>query len=316
MAAALGAAAMASAARAAPLRCFSPEALAGLPDESLERKPTAADVFPMPKPAEAAPAVTGARAGIVRRVNLAAGEKVIAFTFDLCQTVSPIAGYDGAVVDCLRANQVAATFFPAGRWLLTHRERAAQLAADPLFVLGNHSFDHPDLHFAAAEKIATEVLLTETALASTRAAAANACGTARPAPMRLFRFPYGSCEAGGAATVNGLGSVIIQWDTVSGDPDGPSATAIESNVMRTLKPGSIVVMHANGRGTHTAEALASIIPKLRARGYRFATVPELLAMGTPEAATECYITKPGDTLRYDDKLAHRTPGKAPVLPAT
>jgi peptidoglycan/xylan/chitin deacetylase (PgdA/CDA1 family) len=134
--------------------------------------------------------------------------------------------------------------------------------------------------------------------------------------MRLFRFPYGSCEAGGAATVNGLGSVIIQWDTVSGDPDGPSATAIESNVMRTLKPGSIVVMHANGRGTHTAEALASIIPKLRARGYRFATVPELLAMGTPEAATECYITKPGDTLRYDDKLAHRTPGKAPVLPAT
>jgi peptidoglycan/xylan/chitin deacetylase (PgdA/CDA1 family) len=316
MGAAVGAALLANPTLAAPLRCFGPEALAGLPDESLERKPTAGDVFPMPKPAAAGPAVTGAMAGIVRRVDLPAGEKVIAFTFDLCQTVSPIAGYDGAVVDCLRANRVAATFFPAGRWLLTHRERAAQLAADPLFVLGNHSFDHPDLHFAPADRIASEILLTEAALASTRAAAATACGSAPALPMRLFRFPYGSCAAEGAAAANAVGSVIIQWDTVSGDPDGPSATAIESNVMRTLKPGSIVVMHANGRGTHTAEALASIIPKLRAKGYRFATVPELLAMGTPQAATECFITKPGDTLRYDDKLAHRVPGKSAILPAT
>jgi peptidoglycan/xylan/chitin deacetylase (PgdA/CDA1 family) len=135
--------------------------------------------------------------------------------------------------------------------------------------------------------------------------------------VRLFRFPYGSCEANGAATVNALGSVIIQWDTVSGDPDGTSAAAIEANVMRTLKPGSIVVMHANGRGTHTAQALASIVPKLKAKGYRFATVPALLAMGTPQAASECYITKPGDTLRYDEGLARKAPAKtAPTLPAT
>jgi len=308
-------AAAARAAHAAPLQCWSVAELAGQPDESLERRPTAADAIVMPQPAASAPAVTGAMAGIVRRVNLPAGEKVIAFTFDLCQTKSPIAGYDGAVVDCLRANRVPATFFPAGRWLLTHRKRAEQLAADPLFVLGNHSFDHPDLHFAAADKITSEVLLTETALAATRAAAAATCGGVAT-PMRLFRFPYGSCAANGAATVNALGSVIIQWDTVSGDPDGPSAAAIESNVMRTLKPGSIVVMHANGRGTHTAEALASIIPALKAKGYRFATVPQLLAMGTAQAATECFITRPGDTLRYDEKLAHKSPGKAAILPTT
>lgn len=320
MGAVLGAAVLTGSALAAPLRCFGPEALAGRPDESLERRPTPADAFPMPKPAAPAPAVTGPLAGIVRRVDLAGGEKVVAFTFDLCQTASPIAGYDGAVVDCLRAHQVAATFFPAGRWLLTHRERAVQLAADPLFVLGNHSFDHPDLHFAPADRIVSEILLTETALASTRAAAGAACASsttrAAAAPMRLFRFPYGSCEANGAAAANAVGSVIIQWDTVSGDPDGPSAADIESNVMRTLKPGSIVVMHANGRGTHTAEALASLIPKLKAKGNRFATVPQLIAMGTPRAASECYITKPGDTLRYDEKLAHKAPGKVPVLPAT
>jgi len=310
------AALVAGTARADGLRCFDAVALAGKPGESEERHPSPADAFVMPKPAAVGPAVTGALAGIVRRVNLPAGQKAVALTFDLCQTRSPIAGYDGAVVDCLRANRVAATFFPAGRWLETHRERAAQLAADPLFVLGNHSFDHPDLHSAPADKINSEILLTEASLATTRRAAASACETSPSAPMRLFRFPYGSCEANGAAAANAVGSVVIQWDTVSGDPDGTSAANIQANVMRTLKAGSIVVMHANGRGTHTAEALAAIIPKLKAKGYRFVTVPDLIAMGTPQAASECYITKPGDTLRYDEGLAHKAPGKALVLPAT
>lgn len=315
--AALGAAVLTSSALAAPLRCFGPEDLAGRPDESLPRQPTPSDAFVTPKPAAPGPAVIGGLAGIVRRVNLPEGEKAVALTFDLCQTRSPIAGYDGAIVDLLRANRVPATFFPAGRWLLTHRERAAQLAADPLFVLGNHSFDHPDLHAAPATRVASEILLTEAVLAATRDAAAVACGAAPTAPLRLFRFPYGSCAPDGAATANAIGSVVIQWDTVSGDPDGTSAANIEANVMRTLKPGSIVVMHANGRGTHTAEALASIVPKLRAKGYRFATVPQLLAMGTPQAATECFITKPGDTLRYDEGLAHKGPGKIlGIAPAT
>jgi peptidoglycan/xylan/chitin deacetylase (PgdA/CDA1 family) len=313
----LGATLLSRAASAAPLGCFDAAALAGQPGEADRRPPTPADAVVTPPPASPGPAVTGALAGIVRRVDLPAGEKAVALTFDLCQTKSPIAGYDGAVVDCLRSNRVPATFFPAGRWLLTHRERAEQLAADPLFVLGNHSFDHPDLHSATADRVTSEILTTETALAETRARAGTTCGVALAAPMRLFRFPYGSCAENGAAVANALGSVVIQWDTVSGDPDGPSARDIESNVMRTIKPGSIVVMHANGRGTHTAEALASIIPKLKAKGYRFVTVPELIAMGTPKAATECYITKPGDTLRYDEGLAHKAPGKTlPVLPAT
>ena len=120
--------------------------------------------------------------------------------------------------------------------------------------------------------------------------------------MRLFRFPYGSCTPAGVAAVNAIGSVVIQWDTVSGDPDGTSARAIVRNVFSTVRPGSIVVMHANGRGTHTAEALRTIIPKLKAEGYRFLTVADLIKAGRPVAATACYITRPGDTARYDAKL--------------
>jgi peptidoglycan/xylan/chitin deacetylase (PgdA/CDA1 family) len=317
LAAGLGAAAFAGAARAAPFGCFDAAALAARPGEWAEHHATAADAFVMPAAARPGAPVTGAMAGIVRRVNLPAGDKAIALTFDLCQTRSPIAGYDGAIVDLLRANKVPATFFPAGRWLETHGARAQQLAADPLFVLGNHSFDHPDLHAAAAERIVNEVLMTETSLAETRQAAANACGTPLATPMRLFRFPFGSCADGSAVAVNGVGSVVIQWDVVSGDPDGTSAATITSNVLRGIKPGSIVVMHANGRGIHTAEALARLVPKLRSEGFRFVTVPELLASGTAQAASACFIERPGDTLRYDDRLAHHAPTELrPTHPAT
>jgi hypothetical protein len=79
-------------------------------------------------------------------------------------------------------------------------------------------------------------------------------------------------------------------------------------VLTGARPGSIVVMHANGRGTHTAEALRTIVPRLRAAGYRFVTVDRLLAAGKPVAATDCYIEREGDTARYDnprgDKAAH------------
>ena len=305
--------------------CFGPAALAASPSEKLPRHATAADAIATPNPAPPAAAVTGALAGVIRRVALPEGKKLVALTFDLCQTRSPIAGYDGAIVDCLRANRVPATFFAGGRWLKTHAARAAQLAADPLFELGNHSWSHPDLHFASAGAVNQEILLAEAALAETRRAAEAECAryADRPGRPRLFRFPYGSCSEQGLVAANGVGSIVIQWDVVSGDPDGTPAATIARNVLSGVRPGSIVVMHANGRGTHTAEALTSIIPRLAAEGYRFVTVADLLAAGRPVAAAACYIDHPGDTARYDDRAQRRKvvgadaaphkPNVAPVL---
>jgi peptidoglycan/xylan/chitin deacetylase (PgdA/CDA1 family) len=301
----LGSAGALLAARSALAACWTPEQLAAAPGDALRRRPTLADAFVKPTPAAPLAPVTGPLSGIIRRVDLSAGDKAVALTFDLCQTVSPIAGYDGAIVDYLREQDVAATFFAAGRWLETHKARAEQLAGDRRFLLANHSFAHPDLHAASAGRVQSEILLTEAALAAVREAAANACSVSRPAaPMRLFRFPYGSCAAAGVAAANEIGSVVIQWDTVSGDPDGTSAKTIAANVFSTLRPGSIVVMHGNGRGTHTAEALHTIIPRLKAEGYRFLTVADLIRAGRPAPATACFITRPGDTISYDMRLVH------------
>ena len=89
------------------------------------------------------------------------------------------------------------------------------------------------------------------------------------------------------------------------------AKAIAEQIIRHVKPGSIIIGHANGRGWHTAEALPLVIPKLKALGYQFVTVSELLAAGKPVITSTCYDSRPGDTARYDNLSALKSKTKAP-----
>jgi peptidoglycan-N-acetylglucosamine deacetylase len=65
--------------------------------------------------------------GSIRSVELPPGLKLIALTFDLCETDADIAGYDGHIVDLLRAQKVKATFL---RFYARHGFEPAATLAD------------------------------------------------------------------------------------------------------------------------------------------------------------------------------------------
>jgi peptidoglycan/xylan/chitin deacetylase (PgdA/CDA1 family) len=75
------------------------------------------------------------------------------------------------------------------------------------------------------------------------------------------------------------GMNTIQWDVDPTDWSTPGTGAIYSRIVSQTRPGSIILMHDGGgpRG-QTLAALPRIINTLRARGYRFATVPQLLGL--------------------------------------
>lgn len=296
----------------APAACFAPAELAGKPQE---KPPAHGAPGSRMKPAatQSARPAAAALTGSIRRVDLPPGEKFIALTFDLCEAGGEVAGYDGALVDALRANSVRATFFAGGKWLVTHPARAGQLLADPLFEMGNHTWTHWNLGVASGAGMRAQVDAVDGAYAATRASLANICPAAKPPPqMGLFRFPYGSCSPESLSYVNQRGYRAIQWDVDSGDPWLPmSGARMAAAVLAAVKPGSIVLMHANGRGFHTGEALARIIPELKARGFGFLTVSELLARGKPVAAATCYGERPGDTAVYDRRWRGLTSGAIP-----
>jgi peptidoglycan/xylan/chitin deacetylase (PgdA/CDA1 family) len=194
----------------------------------------------------------------------------------------------------------------------THEERTAQLIADPNFEIGSHGLRHLDMARLSGEALQEEIVLTEAAYnRARRSLLARQCAapgiTDKPIPERLslLRFPYGSCNAASLAAVAEQGQLAIQWDVVTGDPDPHrSAKAIAETILAKAHPGAIIVAHANGRGWHTADALALAIPKLKEQGYSFVTVSELLAAGKPVIAASCYLDRPGRATRLA-RLHHR-----------
>ena len=192
----------------------------------------------------------------------------VALTFDMCQDPLYPAGYDASIVEVLRRYEVPATFFMGGDWMRTHPEETRQLASHPNFELGNHSWSHADFTKLTAEEMGQELEMTQDLLFQL---------TGKHA--RLFRPPFGGYNDLSLQVTAGHGLYTILWDSVSGDPDPNfDATTILAEIQRTVRKGSIIIMHANGRGWHTAEALPSIIEYLQNKGFVLVTVSQLIGL--------------------------------------
>lgn len=200
--------------------------------------------------------------------------------------------YDAGVVETLRAKRVPATIFVTGMWAEMYPEIVRELAGDSLFEIGNHSYDHAafrvpcfglarvgsgaesddgvrggggdDVARANEVKRAQDVLEKITGVSS-----------------RLFRFPGGCSSLSDVALVNDEGLLVVGWDVISGDAYLRTAAAIRDQILRRARNGSIVVMHLHGPfgmagNSPLAQALLEVIDTLRARGFTFGTVSDLL----------------------------------------
>jgi peptidoglycan/xylan/chitin deacetylase (PgdA/CDA1 family) len=198
--------------------------------------------------------------------------KVIALTFDACSTTQP-SRYDERITNILIETGTPATLFLGGRWMEEESEHTKQLAAHPQFELASHTFSHPHLNQIPDDSIRHELLRTQEIMV--------ALTGRRPT---LFRPPYGEYSERVVQIAAEAGLKTVQFDLASGDPD-PSFTKerLVTYVTSMAKNGSIIVMHINGRGWHTAEALPEIIDRLHKRGFTFVTVGEMLERSSPDA---------------------------------
>ena len=304
--------------RAVQTACWPASVTGGLPGEERPVKgvPGSHQMLPATITQPALPVPAHLR-GAIRRVKLPPGKKLIALTLDLCESGGEVSGYDAAIIDYLRASGTKATLFAGGKWMLSHPGRTQQLMVDPLFEMANHGWAHRNARSLTGSALLDEIMGPQRAYEALRSeligtkcvAATNPGLTGVPPRIGLFRFPFGACHAPSLAAVNDQGLLAIQWDVSTGDPSpATSAAQIAQAMITQAKPGSIIIAHANGRGYHTAQGLPLAIPKLRAMGYEFVTVSELLAAGEPVIGETCYDSRPGDTDKYDFLSAPKRPG--------
>jgi peptidoglycan/xylan/chitin deacetylase (PgdA/CDA1 family) len=192
----------------------------------------------------------------------------VALTFDLCQKPELPSWFDQGIVDVLTQYNAPATFFMGGDWMRTHVEETLLLASNPNFEMGNHSWSHPDLPGLSEVQISNEIIRTQNLLYQL---------TGRQG--KLFRLPAGKYDDLTLSVIAWNGLYTIQWDVDTGDPD-PTIDAERMNgaVSERVQNGSIILMHANGRGWHTAEALPEMIEYLRRQGYTLVTVSQILGL--------------------------------------
>lgn len=296
--------------------------LAGTPSDHVVTRPYSkpADQTPPARRDPVAPlaAVPADLRGVIRRVHVQSGDKVLALTFDLCERASNRTGYRTEIVNFLRGKGVAATFFAGGKWMRSHPEQTMQLMADPLFELGNHSWTHANLALTDEAETRDQVLWTQTQYELLREELTRRAGergleaemAAVPASMSVFRLPYGRNAPETLERLAAMGLPVIQWD-VLGEGGAGSARDMALRAANEVRSGSIVLMHANAVPRRTHEIVPVFVDELLRRGWRFVTVSELLAMGRAETVQDGYFERPGDNRQFDTGY----PGKGTLHPA-
>ncbi|MFE0701373.1 polysaccharide deacetylase family protein [Streptomyces sp. NPDC058872] len=247
-------------------------------------KASAAAAGPKPARLPAAPPTLAPGADGLTRVythRAKSTEKVVALTFDADMTADqgPRAAHgehfdNPGLIAALRGLKVDATVFMTGRWAEEYPDQAKSIGNDPRFEIANHSYSHYafaspcyGLPTVAPPDMATDVQRAFDAFRD--AGAVNV--------VPYFRFPGGCYDDTALRSLAPAGVTAIQWDVVSGDAFAEDADAVAQQVIDGVKPGSLVVMHCTRSAAPTTErAVRRIVPELRARGYRFVKVSELM----------------------------------------
>jgi cellulose synthase/poly-beta-1,6-N-acetylglucosamine synthase-like glycosyltransferase/peptidoglycan/xylan/chitin deacetylase (PgdA/CDA1 family) len=230
--------------------------------------------------------------------------RTVALTFD----DGPDPTWTPKILAILRRYHVPATFFLVGAhvasWPGIVREEVAN--GDQV---GSHTYTHTNLGTSGWRE-GLELTLTQNALA-------GAAGVR----TRLLRMPYSSqpdalfapdWRAAREAGRDGYLVVLTNLDTK--DWARPGVARIVALSMPHGRHGAIIMFHdSGGDRRQTIAALPEVITRLRARGYRFATVTGGLGLpagDVPATARQRFV---GDVLVLTQQTADRTIGLLAIL---
>ncbi|HMJ04845.1 MAG TPA: polysaccharide deacetylase family protein [Chthoniobacterales bacterium] len=199
----------------------------------------------------------------------------IAFTFD----DGPSATLTPKLLDLLAARKIKATFFVVGQNAAEYPAIVARAAREG-HEIANHSWSHPNLGKMSDEAVRRELQKTDDAI--------KAATGVRPT---LMRPPYGSLNARQKAWIHDtLGYRIIIWDVDPLDWKRPGPAVVTSRILKETRPGSIILDH----DIHppTIESLPATFEQLQAKGFKFVTVSELLALARPAPPKPVVVPSP------------------------
>lgn len=193
---------------------------------------------------------------------------VVALTFD----DGPDPAYTPQILDILREKDVRATFFMVGRHVEAYPEIARRIVAEG-HDIGNHTYTHRSLVPLGPERTGYEIERAEEAITAVTGGRSY-----------LLRPPRGLYSASAMEESRKGQYTMVLWSLSPRDWAGATATDIVRSVLAHTKNGEIILLHdsgslisaSGGDRRNTVKALPEIIDGLRARGYEFVTMNEMI----------------------------------------
>ena len=271
-------------------------ALAALPVHAQQPAP----ISPTPAPSDpAAVSAEPAAAPTPKTVwsDVHVNGPYIAMTFDdgPSKTLTP------KLLDILKERNMHVTFFVLGENVKPHPEILQRALAEG-HEIGNHSWDHPGLSKKSDDEVKSQLNRTKEVI---QAATGGK-------PVTLMRPPYGAITKDQRRWIHDdLGYTIILWDVDPLDWKRPGPSIVESRILEGTRNGSIILSHDIHPGT--VEAMPDTFDKLLAKGFKFVTVSELIAMNQPEPLKPPGSTKPSTAKAKSTPRADAKPAAAPTV---
>jgi peptidoglycan/xylan/chitin deacetylase (PgdA/CDA1 family) len=190
----------------------------------------------------------------------------IAMTFD--DGPSPVT--TTRLLDILKQRNIKSTFFMIGPNVVAHPEIARRVLAEG-HEIGNHSWTHPQLSKLSDQRVTEEITKTQEAIKS-------ACGFT----PTLLRPPYGAITRAQREWIEKqFGLNVILWSVDPFDWKRPGASVITQRIVSGAQSGAIILSHDIHQ--QTIDAMPATLDALLAKGYKFVTVSQLIAMNHPKA---------------------------------
>ena len=224
----------------------------------------AAESSPAPSAAESPVPAQPAGPRIVYN-NVPNDGNYIAITFD--DGPNPV--QTPRLLDILAKRNIKATFFVVGQCVKEYPEVLKRIVREG-HEIGNHSWSHPNLGKMSDAAVKAQLQDTHDLVLKTAGV-----------PPKSFRPPYGSFSARQQQwAYKEFGYKTILWGVDPFDWKKPGASVIAQRIVSQTKSGDIILAHDIHK--QTIDAMEETLDGLIARGFRFATVSELMAMEKPQ----------------------------------
>lgn len=187
-------------------------------------------------------------------------QKVVALTFDHSWGNK----FTPSILDTLQRNNLKVTFFIMGPWAQKYPDVARRMVSDG-HEIASHGYRHENYGDMSPDWVREDIQKAHALIKDVTGADPS-----------LIRPPNGHYSQKSLKVTDELGYKTIIWNVDSLDWKNPGRDVIIDRVMKRIKPGAIILMHASDTPVQTAEALPILLDRIKADGYQIVTVGELL----------------------------------------